>query len=278
MNTTRGFFPRIDRRPVSSGASPARRVSAAPKVSARGFSIVEMMIGMAVMTLVGSAVFSGLSQVLLFSAQDNLSQQLRNDLLLSMARIRRDIQLSTNVVPRAGSRVTNGVTLVLRQPVVNENEQIVDDEFRFVTYTVIFNRYGKGGLLREVWPAEDAGQPEHRSFLNEAIVGAGFLFGGKPITQVANLTVIKDLEVILVSGRETGLPMPEGAYLDSSDFSELVIIEDLLRFGLDFPSLRRYIDYINASKVDVMISTSMGTATLRNKKVLGLETPGTPVS
>ena len=266
---------KTDRR--SSATQVRRLASTPPQAASAGFSIVEMMIGLAIMTLVSVAVFAGLSRVLLFSAQDNLSQQLRNDLLLSMGRIRKDIQLSTNAVPRAGSRATNGVTLVLRQPVTDENEEIVDDQFRFVSYTVIFNMYGAGGLLREVWPTEDAAQPEHQSFLNEAIIGVGFLYGGKPIAQVTNLTVIKDLEIILISARETGLPMPDGAYVSASDFSELVLIEDLLRIGLDFPSVRSYIDFVNASKMDVMISTTMGTATLRNRKVLGLETPGAPV-
>jgi len=247
-----------------------------PSVSA-GFSLLEMLIALSIVTAVGAAVFTALSQVLLFSTQDEISQNLRDDLLLTMGRIRKDLHISTNVLPKTGNRISGGTVIVLRQPVLDAAERIVDDSFQFVSYSILPGPPGEGGLLREVWPTEDAGSPSETVILNDSIVALGFLYGGKTIQQVANLTAIRDIEVILVSARETGLQGRDGDYVTVSDFYELEILNELLDYGLEFPYLRMFLDYINASKVDVVVSSSMGTATLRNRKSLGRKTVAEPI-
>src|SRR3972149_6956992 len=84
-----------------------------------GFSLVELSVSMTVVTLIATGVFSGITQMLMFTTQEEMYQNLRNDLLLTMANIRKDGHLATNVVPQAGTRITGGMTLVLRQPVLD---------------------------------------------------------------------------------------------------------------------------------------------------------------
>jgi hypothetical protein len=235
------------------------------------------LIGLSIVTFVSASVFTGLSQVLLFSTQDEIAQATRADLLLTMGQIRKDIHFSTNVVPQAGGKVAGGAVLVLRQPVLDAAEEIVDDSFQFVTYSVEGGGPGEGGLLREVWATEDAATPAESRVLNDSIIGAGFLFGGKSLYSVTNMTAIRDVEVVLISARETGLRMNRGEYYTVGDFSELDCLQEMLKYGMEFPYVRMFIDYINSMHVDVTVASSMGSATMRNRKALGLKTPGEPV-
>ncbi|MCG3198277.1 MAG: hypothetical protein GHCLOJNM_02772 [bacterium] len=242
-----------------------------------GFTLTEMLVAFAVTTLVMAGVFQGMSHFLLINAQDEIHQNLRNDLLLTMGQICKDINLSTNVVSQAGTMTTDNTTLVLRQPVVGATEEIENDTFQYVIYT-IRSGVSERGLLRQVWLAEDAEEPSESRILNDSIVALGFLFGGKPSTQVTNFHTIRDIEVILVSGRETGLRLASGDYNSTAEYSDLSILNSLLDYGLDFSSLRNYIDYMNGERVDVTIAATMGASTFRNKKALGIKTTSAPTS
>ena len=243
----------------------------------RGATLLELVIGLSIVTFVSASVFTGLSQVLLFTTQDEIAQNTRADLLLTMGQIRKDIHLSANVVPQAGGRIAGGDVLVLRQPVLDAAEEVVDDAFQFVTYSVQGGGPGESGLVREVWATEDAATPSETRILNDCIIGAGFLFGGKSLFSVTNMTAIRDVEVVLISARETGLPMMQGEAYTVNDFSELEILQEMLRYGMEFPYVRMFIDYVNSMHVDVTVASSMGSATMRNRKALGLKTPGEPV-
>lgn len=247
------------------------------QTSRKGFTLLEMLLSFAVTGMVFTAVFAGLSQFMVFSTQDEISQSLREDLLLSMSRICKDVNLSTNVVPRAGTVATDNTNLVIRQPILDASGEIVAGQFQFVTYSILTGLQERG-LLRQVWSAEDAPEANASEIINNSIVALGFLYGGKPISLVTNLTVIKDLEVVVVSGRETGLRLERGTTLSEDIYSDLAILDQLLDYGMDFPSLRSFIDYMNSNRMDVTIAATMGAGTMRNKKALGLKTPAAPYS
>lgn len=240
-----------------------------------GFTLTEMLVAFTVTTLVMAGVFQGMSHFLLINAQDEIHQNLRNDLLLTMGQICKDINLATNVVSQAGTLVTDNTTLVLRQPVVGATEEIDADSFQYVTYTIL-SGVSLSGLVRQVWLEEGAEEPSDTRLLNDSIVALGFLFGGKPSTQVTNYNTIRDIEVILVSGRETGLRLIGTDSITTREYSDLAILNTLLDYGLDFSSLRSYIDYMNGERVDVTIAATMGASTFRNKKALGLKTSEAP--
>jgi prepilin-type N-terminal cleavage/methylation domain-containing protein len=248
-----------------------------PVSAARGFSLLELLVGLSIVTFVSASVFTGLSQVMLFAAQDEIAQDTRADLLITMGQIRKDLHMSTNVVPQAGGKIAGGDVLVLRQPVLDAAEEIVDDAFQFVTYSVEGGAPGEGGLLREVWATEDAAVPTESRMLNNSVIGAGFLFGGKSLFSVTNMSAIRDVEMVLISARETGLRMDRGEYYTVDDFSDLDCLHEMLQYGMEFPYVRMFIDYINSVHVDVTVASSMGSATMRNRKALGLKTPGEPV-
>jgi len=259
-------------RPRKSG-DPGERPS-----TTRGFSLLELLIGLSVVTFVSASVFTGFSQVMLFAVQDEIAQNTRADLLITMGQIRKDIHMAANVVPQAGGKIAAGDVLVLRQPVLDAAEEIVDVTFQFVTYTVEGGGPGVGGLVREVWATEDAAIPVESRKLNDCVIGAGFLFGGKALSSVPNMTAIWDVEVVLISARETGLQMARGEYYTEEDFSDLDCLREMMKYGMESPYVRMFIDYINAMHVDVTVASSMGSATMRNRKALGLKTPGVPVS
>lgn len=249
------------------------------RTASSGFTLLEVLIGLGVSLFVGSAVFTALSQVMVQAAQDETNHELRNDLVLTLSQIQRDIRIATNVYPKAGSHSTSATTLVLRQPVTDFNNDIQEDEFQFVTYTVVWGSGNSAGkLTREVWTTEESTQPVETRVLNENIVALGFLYGGKKITQVTNLTPILDVEVVLVSGRETGLTLQGQAAYSISSLAELSVIGDLLDYGMEFPTLRFYLDNMNRYNVDIIVAASMGSAQLRNKKALGLKTIQPPAT
>ncbi|MCA9425048.1 MAG: hypothetical protein KC931_01970 [Candidatus Omnitrophica bacterium] len=243
----------------------------------KGATLIELLIGLGVCLLVGSSVFAGLSRVMLFSSQDEITQNLRDDLYISMNYIRRDCRLATNVVAQAGTRLTSGTTLVLRQPKVDLNNEIVDEEFQFVTYTVEGEgSNGGGGLVRELWNEQDDPEPIERKILNENVVTLGFLYGGKAIGNLENLTVVRDIELIMISARETGLVLQSATGGDIGDYINVEDLQYMAESGIDFSYLRAYIDYMNSSKVDITVASSIGAATVRNKRSLGLNTVEIP--
>lgn len=247
------------------------------KIHQKGFTLLEVLVGFAITGLVFSAVFTGFSQFMVISTQDEISQNLREDLLLSMGKVCKDINLSANVIPRAGGVATDNTNLVLRQPILSVTGEIVADQFRYVTYT-IKTGINERGLIRQIWAAEDDEEPLQTEIVDDSIVALGFLYGGKPIAQVTNLTVVRDLEVVVVSGRKTGLRLSQGTTMDSSDYPDLRVLDQLLDYGMDFPALRSYIDSMNSSRMDVTIAATMAAASMRNKKALGLKTPASPYS
>lgn len=243
----------------------------------KGATLTELLIGLSVATMVTSSVFAGLSQYLLFATQDEISQNLRDDLYLTSNNIRRDIRLATNVVGNAGTRTTSGTTICLRQPRLDQNFDLVVGEFDYVTYTLQASPTGgQGGLLREVWDERDDGEPSESQILNENIVTVGFLFGGKSILSVENLTLIRDVEMILISARETGLSLRAGQTTNYGDYLDVEELAYMAQSGIDFSYLRAYIDYMNSVKVDVSIASSMGAATVRNKNSMGIQTIEAP--
>jgi len=241
--------------------------SARKKTHQNGFTLLEMLVGFVITGLVFSVVFTGFSQFMMISTQDEISQNLREDLLLSLGRICKDINLSANVIPRAGSVVTDNTNLVLRQPILSATGEILADQFQFVTYT-IRTGISQHGLIRQVWAGEEDEEPLDTDIVDDSIVALGFLYGGKPIAQVTNLTVIRDLEVVVVSGRKTGLRLAQGTNVESSDYPDLTVLDQLLDLGMDFPTLRSFIDSMNRSRMDVTIAATMGAGTMRNKKAL----------
>lgn len=256
---------------MTSSHSPSPNIRAS-----KGVTLFELLIGLAVSTMVTAAVFSGMSSVMLFSSQDEIVQRLRDDLYITMNYIRRDCRLATNVVAKAGGRFTDGTTLVLRQPRLGLDNEIVDDEFQWVTYTVEdAGPNSDGGLIRELWHDPEAAEPVERKVLNTSIVTLGFLYGGKSVANVSNLVLVRDVEMILISARETKLKRGAGT-TDVSEFLNVEDLEYLAESGVDFTYLRAFIDYMNATKVDVVIASSMGAATVRNQRALGLKTPEPP--
>lgn len=247
------------------------------KTRPNGFTLLEMLVSFTITGLIFSAVFTGFSQFMVLSTQDEISQNLREDLLLSMGRVFKDINLSANVIPRAGTVATDNTNLVLRQPIVNATGEIVAGQFQYVTYTIKTGLQERG-LIRQLWASEEDDEPLHTEIVDDSIVALGFLYGGKPISQVTNLTVIRDLEVVVVTGRKTGLRLPHGTVVDSSDYPDLIVLDQLLDYGMDFPTLRSFIDNMNRNRMDVTIAATMGAATMRNKKALGLKTPASPYS
>jgi hypothetical protein len=243
---------------------------------------VELSVGLTVVTLISAGVFSGISQMMLFTTQEEMYQNLRSDLVLTMSNIRRDLHLSTNVVPTVGGKSTGGTTLIMRQPSLDENEEIVEDSFQYVIYSIDPAATGSGtltgGLVRQVWSGTNSTSPLETEVVNDSILGVGFLYGGQPISQVSNLNTIRDIQIILVSGRETGLILKDGIDISEEDFYELEILQTFMDQGLEFPYLRAFIDYINTFRVEVALSTSMGTATFRNQRVLGLKGEAPPSS
>src|SRR3990172_5482455 len=105
---------------------------------------MEMLLGFAITSFIFAAVFTCLGQFMVFSTQDEISQNLREDLLLTMGKICKDINLSTNVVPRAGSLATDNTTLVLRQPVVSATGVVEVGSFQFVTFALKTGDQGRG--------------------------------------------------------------------------------------------------------------------------------------
>ncbi len=247
------------------------------KTHQSGFTLLEVLVGFVITGLVFSAVFTGFSQFMMLTTQDEISQNLREDLLLSMGRVCKDVNLSANVIPRAGTIFSDNTNLALRQPILSASGEILADQFQYVSYT-IKNGVQERGLIRQVWAVEDAEEALQTEVVDDSIVALAFLYGGKPIAQVTNLTVIRDLEVVVVSGRKTGLRLPAGATLGSSDYPDLTVLNQLLEYGMDFPTLRSYIDTMNNNRMDVTIAATMGAATMRNKKALGLKTAAAPSS
>ena len=245
--------------------------------TSRGYTLTELLVGMNVILLSSAAVFALISHVMLFSSQEENYQQIRNDLLLTMGQIRKDIQLSTNVVPSVGFRTTGNTTLALRQPALDMSGDILEGVFEFVTYSVGPRTSSQHGLFREVWASETASAPLHSRILNKNIVALGFLYGGDNVSNTSDLTPIMDIQIFLVSGRETGLNLASGTNSSQSTDADLMLINESISYGLDFFEVRNYIDYMNSEKKDLAIATSMGTAAMRNKKALGLKTPGVPV-
>ncbi len=248
------------------------------KNSAKGATLTELLVGLAIATMVSSSVFAGLSQFMLFASQDEISQNLRDDLYLTMNNIRRDLRLATNVVSNAGTRTTSGTTICLRQPQLDMNFDLVVGEFDYVTYSLEASAIeGEGGLIREVWDERDDGAPTETSTLNEYIVTLGFLYGGKSLFDVENLTLIRDVEMILISARETRLTLESNGEANVGDYFDTEDLAYMAESGVDFSYLRAYIEYMNSIKVDLTIASSMGAATVRNKDPMGIqdiETPG----
>ncbi|MCA9442632.1 MAG: hypothetical protein KC964_17650, partial [Candidatus Omnitrophica bacterium] len=121
------------------------------------------------------------------------------------------------------------------------------------------------------------GQPNESKILNEYIVTAGFLYGGKSIWNVENLTLIRDVEVILIGARETGLVRHGGGETNIGDYFDTDDLAYMAESGVDFSYLRAYIDYMNSIKVDLSVASTMGAATVRNKDAMGIqniESPG----
>jgi hypothetical protein len=236
-----------------------------------------MLVAFAVTSLVGSLVFKGLSQFLLFSAYDKVNQDLRGDMLLSMDQLCKDINLCTNVIPKAGGLLTDNTTLALRRPKVDADGNIQAGAFEYVTYTVKTGS-STSGMVRQVWAQTTDQTPVETVVLNDSIVALGMLFGGKPIGQVTNLTVIRDIEIILVAGRKTGLKLTSANSLSTTAFTDLTVLTPMLDQGIEFESLRDYIDQMNSDKVDIALSATMGAATFRNQRALGLKTTDPPVT
>jgi hypothetical protein len=219
----------------------------------------------------------------MFTTQEEMYQNLRNDLLLSMANIRKDVHLATNVVPKAGTRVTGNMTLVLRQPVLDGNEEVVDDTFQYVSYTIDGSLWNAssgdlaGGILREVWDDINATAPTEQELLNDSVIALGFLYGGQSSNGITNFNDVRDIEIIMISGRETGLSIPTGEVVTEEDYYDLAVLEQFLEYGLEFPYVRVYLDYINSQRVNVAVASSMGSATFRNQRVLGLTGEAAPL-
>lgn len=239
-----------------------------------GFTLTEIMVASSILLIVSTGVFVGLSYFAVMSSQDALFNDLRYDVLLTMDAVRRDINLSTNVVPMAGTRVTDNTTLVLRKPVQDAAGNVVVDSFEYVVYVA---SRGQTGLVREIWPDVGASGPSWQRVLNEAIVAAGFTYSGRPISQVDNLTTVRDVGIILVSARETGLRSHDAEVVEMSQFLDAELIGTLLRLEAPFHAVRYYIDYVNAHNLSVAIDGSSGAATMRNRRALGLITMTPPL-
>lgn len=240
-----------------------------------GYTLLEVLIATTIVVLISTAVFTGLAQYALLSSQEEVHLRLRQDLILSMDQVKRDIQAATNVVPRAGSRVTNNTTLVLRRPVLDAAGNVVVGAFEFITFAAA---HLGDGLVREVWATETAQQPADQRVLNESIIAVGFLYGGRSIQDVTNLTLVRDVEVLLVSSRETGLRRKGDGRAQVNEYFDLAWINTLLQFGEPFRALRAHMDRISQYRMDVMLAASTGAASMRNRRGLGLVESAPPVA
>jgi len=233
----------------------------------RGFTLAELTLSLGMVTLISAATFSGQMNLMLTASRDEVYQGLRDEVLLSLDHLERDISLSTNVYPAIGSagnmRTTGDTTLVLRQPVYNDDNTIAPGAFQYVCYTIPNN---STLLVREEWADKNSMVPTISKVLNKNIVGMAFLYGGKTFTEVTDMFAVSEVYTLLIGGQPTGTPLPAGKSLDVSDVSDLLQFDGLVFTGLNPTHLPPNLDQINLDRQDFLFSSPIAGTTLRNHR------------
>lgn len=238
-----------------------------------GFTLIENLMALAILMVLSAAVFASLAHSWVMASQDEVNNEVREDVVLTMNRVMRDVQLASNVVPQVSFRKTRDSCLVLRQPVITPDGSVVEDQFHHIVYTL--SKTGVG-LVRERWTDPAATAPAHQEMISDSIVAVGFLYSGQTIAQVANLTKVRDVEIMLVSARETGLRRRTSRNVTAGQLLDPAMLRTMFQYGAPFEQVRLFIDLINTQRVDVAMSASTGAASMRNRRTLGLKTIDPP--
>lgn len=236
----------------------------------QGFTLLEVLITITVLSLVSTMVFVGFCRLLMLAAQDEVHQAAHHDILTTMERLRNDVQLSTNVIKQVGYRSLSGNCLILRQPKLDRSRSIVPGSFHYVCYTTSTkNGGGHDGLVREVWSKTDAKAPLESEVINANICLVAFSYDGAAVSALKDTAGVRSVAVALVSGRSTGLRVRDQKQLSSAD-DELDRLRSQVVAGVSLGKLRLEIDAISKRRSDLTLVPSVSAAFLRNHKTMGL--------
>lgn len=245
------------------------------KRSSRGFTTVEVLFALTLTSLIYATVFAGLTQFLIYFAKDEASQQLGSDLATAMIRVRNDIRVATQVVPKLGDLKTGDTTLILKQPILDNSGRMVPDEFQHVVYSY---SVPLEGVLRQVWPAtaEVENETPFQSDILEAVnASVGFLFDGEFASSVEDGTRVRNVDVYLIGGRETGVLLDGVTFFGESGSPGYATLYTTLDYETDIAPpestllLNQYVDSKDALKKDVEIQMARTTVALRNRVPIG---------
>ena len=240
-----------------------------------GFTTVEVLFALTLTSLIYATVFAGLTQFLIYFAKDEASQQLGSELATAMIRVRNDIRVASQVVPELGEMKTGDTMLILKQPVLDNTGWVVPGEFQHVAYSF---SVPLEGVLRQVWPAtaEVENEPPSQSDVLEAAnASVGFLFDGELASAVENATDVRNVDVYLIGGRETGVLLDGITFFGETGSSGYDVLYRTLDYETDIAPpettllLNQYVDSMDAIKRDVEIQMARATVALRNRVPIG---------
>lgn len=179
-----------------------------------GFTLAETIVAVTLVVLVGTMVGVSVSFMGFSLLEGRLQSNVRNDTVRALQTIMRDGYAATNISPSCGSLVSNNHTVILRAPQRLQTGENVPGRFEFIVYRVIPEGQVAGmaaGLVREVYRAPENVQqadpeaiPSNNHLVDRKLITPGVIYmrvdyGGVPIQEVVNLTVVGDLGVYLSS-------------------------------------------------------------------------------
>ena len=188
----------------------------------RGFTLAETMIALTILVIAGTTITTAGSYLGFAMLESRRHTEVQDDMLLALQRIMRDCYVATNVSPHVNGTATTDHQVVLRCPVRDETGHMLEGQFEFVLYRIVETDDGAPtrGLVREVYRESEVGQGggdpaldetameglpmQERDMIMRDVDYLRFDFGGCPINEVGNLTVVGDLGIYVGAAAEVG--------------------------------------------------------------------------